>query len=51
MNTSEVRAIFNQVIATESNPDKVARLEIVREYFTNPDFRRKMEDYTWQKQK
>ena len=30
-----------------TDPDQIARLELVREYTTNPDFRKALEDYTW----
>lgn len=48
METNEVREIFNKVIAGQTDPDRVANLEIVREYFTNPDFKRALEDFVWQ---
>jgi protoheme ferro-lyase len=48
MTTTEARAVFNSVIATESNPDRVAKLELLREYFTNPEFRKALEDHVWE---
>lgn len=38
-NPEAAREIFNQRIATETNADLVADLEIAREYFCNPEFR------------
>jgi hypothetical protein len=42
--TQEVRAVFDAVISQQSDPNKVANLELCREYFLNPDFRKWMED-------
>jgi hypothetical protein len=36
--------IVNAEIAKENNGDRVANLEIIREYFTNDSFREYMED-------
>ena len=47
MTNTEARKILNSAIANETNADKVAKLEVVREYLTNPDFRKKLEDYVW----
>lgn len=47
MTNEQAKEIFNQVIARETNPDKVANLEICREYFTNPNFRKALEQYVW----
>jgi hypothetical protein len=41
-----VRRVFNQAIEQTSDPDKVANLELCREYFTNPEFRKALEDHT-----
>lgn len=48
MSTAEVRAIFERAIELQPNADKRASLEICREYFTNPTFRKALEDYTAQ---
>jgi len=32
------------VIAAQARADKIARLELCREYFTNPDFRKALEN-------
>jgi hypothetical protein len=46
--TPEVaRAIFDAAYAAEPDPDKRARLELLREYFCNPDFRRGLHDFAW----
>ena len=48
MDNEAAKAIFNQVIAQQADADKIAKLEIVREFFTNPDFRKYLEDTAWQ---
>lgn len=44
----QIKRAFNDAIAQETDPDKVARLEICREYMTNPAFRAKLEEFTFQ---
>ena len=39
--------MFNEVIAKTTDADAIARLEVVREYLTNPEFRTNLEEYTW----
>ena len=49
MTTQEARAIFTQAIEAAAAAGKdTSSIEIAREYFTNPEFRTKLEDYTWQ---
>lgn len=48
MTNEQAKAIFNKAIGTAKDADQVARLEVAREYFTNPDFRKKLEDYVWE---
>jgi signal transduction histidine kinase len=48
MTNEQAKAIFNKAIETAKSADQVARLEVCREYFTNPDFRKKLEDYVWE---
>lgn len=38
-----IRDIFDSVIAEQADADTVARLELCREYFTNPTFRNALE--------
>ena len=50
MTSQQAREAFNQMIETfaaRGMADKVAELEICREYFTNPKFRKGLEDYLW----
>ncbi len=51
MTTQQAKEIFNQA-ATEAlakgDADAVANIELCREYFTNPAFRRALEDHLWE---
>lgn len=47
MTASEARAIFNAAIATSTDADQIARMELCREYFTNPEFRANLEEFTF----
>jgi hypothetical protein len=39
MTTAKIRQAFTEAIHRQSaDPEKVARLELAREYFTNPEF-------------
>ncbi len=39
MTNNEAKEIFNAAIANETNADRIAKVELLREYFTNDDFR------------
>ncbi len=41
---SQITEAFNIQIAKEKDSGRIAKLEILREYFTNPEFRKAMED-------
>ena len=47
MTAAEARQVFNQVIEQETDPDKVARLELLRNYFTDVNFRKSFEQLVW----
>jgi len=47
MTNQEAREVFNQAIAATADADKIARIELVREFFTNPAFRKSLEDHVW----
>jgi hypothetical protein len=50
MTIEEIRACFNKMIEAAlaaGDAKAVARMEIAREYFTNPAFKRGLEDFTW----
>ena len=50
MTNIQARDIFNQAAAAaKGGADAVARIELAREYFTNPKFRRGLEDYLWER--
>ena len=50
MTTNEqIRDGFNRVIAQVNDPEAIARMEVVREFFTNADFKAKMEQFVWEK--
>lgn len=44
MTNTEAREIFNKALANETNADRIAKVELLREYFTNPAFRAAMEE-------
>ena len=46
MTDAEAREMFNQAIAQTTDAEDIAKLETLREYFTNPDFRAEMEAKT-----
>lgn len=48
MTCEQAREIFNQVIATTTDAAKIAKIELCREYLTNPAFRRALEDHLWE---
>ena len=48
MTTEQARQIFNTAINATQDADQIAKIELAREFFTNPDFRKALEDYTWQ---
>ena len=44
MTNTEAREIFDRALAGETNADRIAKVELLREYFTNPSFRAAMAD-------
>jgi hypothetical protein len=46
----DARRIFDEAIARidPADGERIAHLELAREYFTNPDFRAHLEEYLWQ---
>jgi hypothetical protein len=48
MTTQQAREIFNQAAASATDTDAIARIELAREYFTNPAFRKALEDFVWE---
>lgn len=39
MAPDEARAVFDAALAGETDPERIARVELAREFFCNPDFR------------
>ena len=48
MTNEAAKQVFNQVLATQTDADKIAKIELAREFFTNPAFRKSLEDHVWQ---
>ena len=51
MTNNEIRTGFNQMIdaaLAAGDHDTVARLEVAREYFTNPAFKAGLQESVWQ---
>lgn len=48
MTNQEAREIFNQAIRNTQDADSIANIELCREYFTNPTFRKALEDHLWE---
>jgi hypothetical protein len=48
MTNEQARAVFNQAIAAANDADQIAKLELAREYFTNSDFRKGLEQHVWE---
>lgn len=44
MTAAQARVVFNKMIALETDADRRAELELLREYFTNPPFRKAFHD-------
>ena len=48
MTAAEFKATINNAIAEETDADTIAKMEIVREFFTNASFRRFVSDQSWE---
>ena len=49
MKKSEIKRIFEEAICAEEDPTKAAQLEVLREYFTNKNFKEKLQNYSFEK--
>jgi len=47
MTNTAAKEVFNRAIAATTDADAIARLEVAREYLTNPDFRAKLQEHLW----
>lgn len=48
MTTNQARAIFNKAIASTTDADQIAKIELAREFFTNEAFRKAMSQKVWE---
>lgn len=48
MSDAEAREIFNSASTRTDDADTRSLRELCREYFTNPDFKKKFHDFMWQ---
>ena len=51
MTNEQAKQVFNQVAAAHranGNPEQAAQVELVREYLTNPEFKKALEGYVWE---
>jgi hypothetical protein len=54
MSNQEIRNGFNQMIkaaVAAGDHDAVARMEVAREYFSNPQFKAALQDHLWETRK
>lgn len=52
MTATEIRKEMDKAIEAmkkAGNADKVAELEVIREYFTNPEFKAQLQKFTYSK--
>ncbi len=50
MNIQQARTVFDQAAAEalrQGDADRASRLELAREYFTNPEFKKALESFVW----
>ncbi len=48
MTKQEIKQGFNQAIEQMEDSDMIAKAEILREWFTNPEFQEELKQYTWE---
>ena len=46
MTLEQARIEFDKMIANATTADQIAKLELMREFFCNPEFRQALEDET-----
>lgn len=44
MTATEAREIFNSALVGETNPERIAKVELLREYFCNTEFKAALHD-------
>ena len=45
MTNQQAEEIFNQAIKNATTAEQIAKVELLKEYFTNPEFRDAMSEY------
>jgi hypothetical protein len=50
MNANEAKQIFQNAIDTSTDADRTAKLELLREFFTNEEFRKAMAEHLFNQQ-
>ena len=48
MTTQEARAIFEEAEKEAKTPEKLANVQLLKEYFTNPTFRKGLEAHIFE---
>jgi hypothetical protein len=48
MNAKQAREMFDAAIKAHSDQNAIARLELAREFFCNPAFRKTLEQKVWE---
>lgn len=43
----QIRQVFNQAIESETDPDRIDKIELIREFYTNPGFCEWLTDYVY----
>ena len=44
----EAREVFDKIVSETKDPDRKATLELLREYYTNHEFKKRFEDFVYQ---
>lgn len=48
MTNEEARKVFDSALSKIKDPEQVEKIELVREYFTNPEFRSNLEKFVYE---
>ena len=48
MEKAEIRKNFDEIISRHTDPERIAALELAREYFTNQTFKSALSDMVWE---
>ena len=47
LTNDEARIIFDGLCASTQDKNQIAKIELCREYFCNPEFKKALEQLTW----